>query len=623
MIEVCASAQHFVLSSLAREDLVSATPVRRPLPFLCHLLLCATVLAATSPSSSVADPAKESGPVQVLVKTRVPLTDGVVSTLSAKASRVSFVWPEIRAMAVTMSASRIADLEADPLVELVEPDVLGDLPNEQLDALKQAQALITGPLPPVVEGTAGRTWNQDMADTEGSAYTGAGVTVAVVDAGLPQNWREFLPEDRVDLEHAAGVGAEGWGDFHNPVKLIPSAGGWMGLHPHGVAVSSVIVGFPSDAGFVGGSAPGATILPIRVLGQFNTAWGSWNVAAFLYLARLKESGAIPGPLVVNFSLQYQGYSQVFADAIDYMISKGVLFVTIAGNFHPTDNVSFPGLLPQSITAAAAGWRREGLDPQPWFFGDVPENDASQVYVASFSGREGPFVTPASQIDVLAPGSFVFGEWLLRPGYSEGRQSKYTDVANFIFGTSFAAPHVAGIVAQMLEKNPALTQAQAEATLRGTALAIPPQLGGVNTPFQSVLPWDARATGVGLARGTAAVAATSPALWPLRRRSPGIEPSTRASRPEAAARPLGVNVTSPPGTLPVEFVVHGLAGNGATLSVFDPMGRLVRRWDAPALTGGRGTWDGSGVGGERAGRGVFFLVVDSAHGRTSTKVVVVR
>jgi subtilisin family serine protease len=81
------------------------------------------------------------------------------------------------------------------------------------------------------------------------------------------------------------------------------------------------------------------------------------------------------------------------------------------------------------------------------------------------------------------------------------------IDNFIFGTSFAAPHVAGIVAQMLDKNPNLTQGQAEAILRANALPIPPSPGGVCTPAGCVFPWGTNATGSGLALGAASVAAT--------------------------------------------------------------------------------------------------------------------
>src|SRR5262249_62273732 len=119
-------------------------------------------------------------------------------------------------------------------------------------------------------------------DAGGSGWTGAGVAVAVVDAGLPQNWEDFLPPGCVDLAHATGFGAEGWGDFHNPVHAIRGVGGHIGQFPHGLAVSSLIVGFPSETGPIGGAAPGVTILPVRVLNQFNFAWFSWFTAGLLF-----------------------------------------------------------------------------------------------------------------------------------------------------------------------------------------------------------------------------------------------------------------------------------------------------------------------------------------------------
>jgi subtilisin family serine protease len=336
-----------------------------------------------------------------------------------------------------------------------------------------------------------------MAQTAGTGFSGKGVTVAVVDSGLPQNWPEFLPLTSVDLTHAAGFGPEGWGDFHNPVKAVRGVGGHIGLFPHGLAVASIIVGFPSEFGPVGGAAPGATILPIRVINQFNYSWFSWWTAGILYVGRLKRDGVLPGPVVINFSSQAVGDSQIVKDAIDFTIGQGVIFVTIAGNFGPAPgSIAFPGRLPESITAGAVGWTGE-FDTPEWFFDAVPPNDPTQVYVAPFSGREPGTVPPGSLIDVLAPGSFVFGEWLIGPGFSDGREVAFDSISNFIFGTSFACPHVTGIVVQMLEKNPGLTQAQVEAILKDTALAIPP------VPFA----WGPDATGHGLARGSAAVAAT--------------------------------------------------------------------------------------------------------------------
>jgi subtilisin family serine protease len=160
----------------------------------------------------------------------------------------------------------------------------------------------------------------------------------------------------------------GWGDFHNGIPATnQGVGGYLGLFPHGVAVSSVIVGFPSEFGPIAGAAPDVRLIPIRILNQFNTAWFSWMTAGVMYAANLKASGAVPGPMVINFSMQATGSSQILKDAIDYAIAQGAIFVTIAGNFNPFNTVSFPGRLPEVITAGAVGWTQEWSAPYPWFF----------------------------------------------------------------------------------------------------------------------------------------------------------------------------------------------------------------------------------------------------------------
>jgi len=472
------------------------------------------------PGGARGDQPDLTGNVQVLVKSKGALTTEAAAAIGSH-GRVSAVWPQIRAMAMTVSPARLDELKADGLVAFVEPDRQGSAPDVELaapaaaaDASKNDPLAAAAPLPAALDPIT--TWNLDMADVTGTGFDGRGVTVAVVDSGLPQNWADFLPAGHVDTVHAVGFGGEGWSSPQstNPVGGI---GGMTGQFPHGLAVSSVILGFPSPAGPIGGAAPGATILPIRVLNKNNSGWFSWFAAAFLYVGQLKADGILPGPVVVNFSIQARDDSAIVADAIDYATSQGVIFVTIAGNFGPdAGTISFPGRRPQSITTGAVGWLREFCEPfcqGPWFFANVPEDDPTQIYVAGFSGRESAPPPSPTAIDVLAPGSIVFGEWLFGPGFSEGHKNATSDITYFIGGTSFAAPHVVGMVAQMLQKNPGLDQAMVEEILRGSALAIPPS-GPVLTPVQFVPGWDANATGAGLARGAAALAATPEASEPL-------------------------------------------------------------------------------------------------------------
>ena len=74
----------------------------------------------------------------------------------------------------------------------------------------------------------------------------------------------------------------------------------------------------------------------------------------------------------------------------------------------------------------------------------------------------------------------------------------------------SAPHVTGVAAQMLEKNPALAQGQIESILKSTALDIP---AGSMTIFDLSptqgwyeYSWGTDATGSGLVQANAALAA---------------------------------------------------------------------------------------------------------------------
>ncbi|HEV8253341.1 MAG TPA: S8 family serine peptidase, partial [Vicinamibacteria bacterium] len=114
----------------------------------------------------------------------------------------------------------------------------------------------------------------------------------------------------------------------------------------------------------------------------------------------------------------------------------------------------------------------------------------------FSSRE----KAGQDLDVAAPGSWVVGPFQLQSG-----QTSYF----FLGGTSMASPHVAGIAALMVQKNPSLNAAEVEAILENTAIALPP---GCRTVAQPSGPpqqfcWGADATGAGLATASAALAAT--------------------------------------------------------------------------------------------------------------------
>lgn len=102
--------------------------------------------------------------------------------------------------------------------------------------------------------------------------------------------------------------------------------------------------------------------------------------------------------------------------------------------------------------------------------------------------------------MLAPGIWIVAPWQVNSGKID---------VQYVEGTSFAGPLVAGIAALMVQKNPALGQAQVEAVLTGSALTLPPGCRTVADPVAGSMTtcWSANATGAGIVSADAALAAT--------------------------------------------------------------------------------------------------------------------
>ncbi len=405
------------------------------------------------------------------------------------------------------------------------------------------------------------TWDADIINSPNTGYTGAGVYVAVLDTGLVPNWRDYFPVERIATQLGKG--------FVENVHVDPQTGeliyagyvheeSWVGSigSSHGTHVTSTIIGYnyyaPSDIYggfprlppvFVEGIAPGATIIPVKVLTDYvlpgyaegkNLVFGTDNAVAagIIYATDLKLQGY--SPMVISMSLGGSEPNAVMEAAIDYAIANGVIVVAAAGNAGEAQ-MDWPGAYPQVISAGASGWKYEwfwpnDLVPPPpppryrlWWlqdntygYNDIPEpTPVGDVYITDFSSR--PNATLGQQpgdLDVVAPGSWVRGPFPTGydhlPWWSNGLAWYYSTpgLTNFFYvgGTSMATPHVSAVAAQMLQKNPTLTQASVESIMKSTALPIP---AGSMTIFDltawATMTWGADATGSGLVQADAAVA----------------------------------------------------------------------------------------------------------------------
>jgi serine protease AprX len=304
-----------------------------------------------------------------------------------------------------------------------------------------------------------------------SYYSGplAGPTIAVVDSG-------------VDASRAADFGARVIQQV-NFVSGNSNAKGTDGFG-HGTFVAAIAAG--QAAGYTG-AAPGANIVSLDVLDDSGTGSESdvLNACDWLY----KNAGKY-NIKVANFSLLAGTNASFMYDPLDQAIEKlwfsGVVVVTAAGNFasngQPSGMPYAPANDPFAITVGAADVN-----------GTVSPSDDFNAPWSAYGYTLDGFAKP----ELGAPGRYMNGavptaatmytqhpERVVAPGYM------------WMSGTSFAAPVVSGIAADLLALHPSWTPDQIKGALMLTAAPTSSATGSY-------------ALGVGEAQATAAAAVVSP------------------------------------------------------------------------------------------------------------------
>ncbi|HKQ96253.1 MAG TPA: S8 family serine peptidase [Candidatus Polarisedimenticolia bacterium] len=289
----------------------------------------------------------------------------------------------------------------------------------------------------------------------GAALTGAGVTIAVIDTGVDGTHPD-LPYGtklvgNVRLAASAGTGP----GFLYPVPTEGVVNTDLVLG-HGTAVASVAAGTGvASAGAYRGIAPGASVLGLSAgdLFIFNVLEG------FDYAL---DNRARYGVRVVNCSWGAEGFfdpDDPVNIATRQLFDEGIVVVFAAGNHGPSPDTLNPyAAAPWVIGVGSVG--RDGRLSPFSSRGIFEELLYHPVLVAPGEG-----IVAAKPVALGGVGGTV---GVADPDGGASVPPQFALHYAAVSGTSFAAPHVAGVVALMLEAAPALTPTGIKRILQATA-----------------------------------------------------------------------------------------------------------------------------------------------------------
>jgi len=283
----------------------------------------------------------------------------------------------------------------------------------------------------------------DLAIPAAGAPTGAGVTIAVLDTGVDGTHPD-LPDGTKVVENVRLSGAIGTAPgfvYPQPVAGLTNTDLVLG---HGTFVASVAAGSGAASGGVyRGIAPGASVLALAAGDLFILQ----VLEGFDYI--LDHAPAL-GVRVVNCSWGTVGWfdpDDPVNVATRQLYDAGISVVFAAGNHGPS---------PDTLNPYAVA---------PWVIGVGSIRKDGRL--SSFSSQ-GVFEELLYHPTLVAPGEGIIGASPIALHAANGGVGVADPGAGVIVppehsffyvassGTSFAAPHVAGVIALMLEENPALT-----------------------------------------------------------------------------------------------------------------------------------------------------------------------
>jgi serine protease AprX len=328
--------------------------------------------------------------------------------------------------------------------------------------------------------TRGLAARQTLTGANGLPLDGSGVSVAVIDSGVDPTHPSFKRADgstkivrslkSLCLDETSGTGCIV--DVPTSVDTDLLSVGGHGTHVTGIAVGSDVT--LTDGTVVHGAAPGAKAVVISTGAVLFIIGADAALNWVLENHRAPCGAAVPASVCPPIKAINNSYGPTGGGAFDpnsvtaklqrALAAEGVVTVWANGNDggDGSANLSNP----------------PGQDPTPGVISVASYNDQDtgtrDGTVSGYSSR-GLASDSATWPDISAPGENITSSCRLylpicATGLKPQNGPGLLDVGTFntISGTSMAAPHITGIVAQLFQANPDATAAQVEAALKSTA-----------------------------------------------------------------------------------------------------------------------------------------------------------
>jgi subtilisin family serine protease len=414
----------------------------------------------------------------------------------------------------------------------------------------QVEAARTRPGVTYLEGNTPIAFTQETSNTatrgaeavatltgaNGLPLDGSGVSVAVIDSGVDPTHPYFRNEDGSSAVVASlkslcldesNIGSDCVVPLPTAVDTDTVSGGGHGTH-----VNGIVAGRPTtltDGSSLSGAAPGASLVSIST-GAVLLIVGADSALNWVLENHEAPCGAgVPATDCPPIKVTNNSYGPVGGGEFDpnsatvklqrALAAEGVVTVWAAGNDGGDGSESLTNPPGQDPTGGI-------LSVASYYDQDTGTRDG---VVSEYSSR-GAATDPSTWPDLSAPGENITSSCRLylpicATGLDPRNGPGLTDVGTFntISGTSMAAPHIAGIVAQLFQADPTATPAEVEAALKATTHrytdgAAYTTVGQYPTSFDK---------GTGLVDVVAAVEAL---------RAGTATPSVRAQRGKAKPRP---------------------------------------------------------------------------------------